>query len=189
MSAVMINQNVLTSLKTLKVIVGVVMNQLDEVKDKVPDGLYLSSSNVMLEMYEMQKEATREIEQQITDEINRVTPVEGQMPWRKEMSIKDHVSDIILENFDIDRAKDNEDYIEELKQGLFNGGLDASEVVKHISTEKFLTIFKETYYFYETQFGMGEDVVDALSDNKLKLFNLYALMIFGDSFDDDNSRY
>jgi len=102
------------------------------------------------------------------------------------MTIKDRVIDTIFDNmnfYDIENYisfTDKMEYLQEIKHKLFNENLYFNtRAFEHISDEMFLTIIKETYYYYETKFSIGKNVIDALDDKK-KLFNLYALMVFDD---------
>jgi len=100
------------------------------------------------------------------------------------MTIKDRVIDTIVDNYDVEYLESTDkkrlEYLEELKHKLFNENLCINtRAFEHISDEMFLTIIKETYYYYETKFSIGKNVIDALDDKK-KLFNLYALMVFDD---------
>jgi len=79
-----------------------------------------------------------------------------------------------------DEAK--EDYEEDLKNELFNDYLHHYDA-DNIKMFKYMKIFKKLYNYYKDSFDMGDIVIDAL-DDKQKLFNLYALMVFGDMIEE-----
>jgi len=76
-----------------------------------------------------------------------------------------------------ERTEDEKDeYEEELKNELFNSG-EYHHDADDINMDKYMKIVKPLYHYYKDEFDMGENVIDAL-DDKQKLFNLYALMMF-----------
>jgi len=97
------------------------------------------------------------------------------------------IFDIIKGAYIIKKRTEDEkdDYEEELKNELFNDYLhhyDADD----IKMFKYMKIFKQLYHYYKDNFDMGDNVIDAIDSihNKQKLFNLYALMVFGELIDD-----
>ena len=82
-----------------------------------------------------------------------------------------------------ERTEDEKDeYEEELKNELFNSG-EYHHDADDINMDKYMKIVKPLYHYYKDEFDMGENVIDAL-DDKQKLFNLYALMVFGDMIEE-----
>jgi len=94
------------------------------------------------------------------------------------------IREIIKDEYIIKERTDDEklEYHDELKNQLFNDYLyhhDADD----INMDKYMKIFKTLYYFYKESYDMGDNIIDAL-DDKQKLFNLYALMVFDEIIDD-----
>jgi len=79
-----------------------------------------------------------------------------------------------------DEAKQEYEY--ELKHELFNSYLEHYEA-DNINMREYIKIFKTLYHYYKDELDMGDNVVDAL-DDKQKLFNLYALMMFDELVDE-----
>ena len=93
------------------------------------------------------------------------------------------IFDIIKDAYVIEKRtdEDKQDYEEELKNELFNDYLH-HYVADEIKLFKYMKIFKQLYNYYKDNHDMGDTVIDAI-DNKQKLFNLYALMVFDELID------
>jgi len=95
-------------------------------------------------------------------------------------TFNDYISQLIGKYYkDKERTEDEkQEYEDELKNSMFNIGFYHG-IAEKIEEKEYMKIFKTLYYYYKESYDMGEKVVDAI-DDKEKLFNLYALMVFDD---------
>ena len=86
-----------------------------------------------------------------------------------------------------ERTEDDKlEYEDELKNELFNDDLYHHNA-DDINMVEYMKIFKTLYHYYKDSYDIGDDVVDAI-DDKQKLFNLYALMVFDGLIDDEEEE-
>jgi len=94
------------------------------------------------------------------------------------------IIEIITDAYITEIRNDDEklEYQDKLKNELFNDYLYHHKA-DDINIVEYIEIFKTLYYYYKESYDMGDNIIDGL-DDKQKLFNLYALMVYDEIIDD-----
>jgi hypothetical protein len=87
---------------------------------------------------------------------------------------------IISDAYDMDKAYNDVDYIDNLKEDLFDTGTHHA-IAEMVTDAQYFSSFKKLFHYFQDN-GKGIDVINAI-DNKHELLNLYGFMYYNELID------